>query len=413
MVFTTHGRFFRTITEEFGIDNTMLLKSWISTKKRIGTLTQQRVRIKEIEEELLLRLPEMLVNNFFKLNKKKIFKHNESVRIKLVNKFHRIIERQDTCCSFFNTNNEKWLVNTTNKPIPDSVKNILSLLLGDNFALPVSRLCKGDRYSVVLETIKNIEISSYKIPPNAIKEIRGTIANSLQLFLNKSKHFCYIDRHILSEFTKCKKFLHDNDDVFVTKADKGQHYSPTFLKSSYLKLSESGGTTFPNSTSFCFDGQFYEQICGSPMGSPLSPILADMVMDDLETQCLSLLDFKFTFETEANSSIPFLDTLVIRDEDKLITNWYRKPTFSKRYINYFSNHPRWFEVLYKIPKKLSAVIKRGKDRLTTSKETNVVYQIDCENCEASYIGQTKRHLETRIKEHCNDIKKHDSNLSVM
>ncbi|XP_077282634.1 uncharacterized protein LOC143908746 [Temnothorax americanus] len=291
------------------------------------------------------------------------------------------------------------------------------------------------------------------------------------------------------------------------------------------------------STSLCFVGQFYEQIYGNPMGSPLLPILADMVMDDLETQCLSLLDFEvwiflryvfmivpkstinavlavfnnyhprlqFTFETEANSSIPLLDTLVIRDGDKLITNWYRKPTFSGRYINYFSNHPRkykintiinlvdhaillsddrfhhtninivkdiltnncfpiklvnkhiknrlrqlknrtdtngysgrnnsfyacnciaipfikglsegirrtlekvGFEVLYKIPKKLSAVIKRGKN----SKETNVVYQIDCENCKASYILQTKRHLETRIKEHCNDIKKHDSNFSVV
>lgn len=28
------------------------------------------------------------------------------------------------------------------------------------------------------------------------------------------------------------------------------------------------------------------------MGSPLSPILADIVMDDLETQCLSSLSFK-------------------------------------------------------------------------------------------------------------------------
>ncbi|XP_071628256.1 uncharacterized protein [Temnothorax longispinosus] len=39
-----------------------------------------------------------------------------------------------------------------------------------------------------------------------------------------------------------------------------------------------------SSTSFMFNGQFYEQIFGSPMGSPLSPILADMVMEDLDVR---------------------------------------------------------------------------------------------------------------------------------
>ncbi|EFN65841.1 hypothetical protein EAG_08549, partial [Camponotus floridanus] len=46
-----------------------------------------------------------------------------------------------------------------------------------------------------------------------------------------------------------------------------------------------------DSTSFSFNGQFYEQIFGSPMGPRLLPILADIVMDDLETHCLSLLGF--------------------------------------------------------------------------------------------------------------------------
>ncbi|XP_071580435.1 uncharacterized protein [Temnothorax nylanderi] len=235
------------------------------------------------------------------------------------------------------------------------------------------------------------------------------------------------------------------------------------------------------STSFGFDGEFYEQIFGSPMGSPLSPILADIVMDDLETHCISRLNFeirvflryvddifaivprnavktlldvfnnyhprlRFTFEAEVDGSIPFLDTLVIRDGDRLITNWYRKPTFSGRLLQLKNRKDSGdgsldvsfdtrkhivipyikdlseglcralknvgLKALYTIPKKLNSVIKRGKDRLTTSKETNIVYQIDCGNCEASYIGQTKRHLETRIKEHFNDIKRHCSNHSV-
>ncbi|KAL6421068.1 hypothetical protein ACFW04_013592 [Cataglyphis niger] len=48
-----------------------------------------------------------------------------------------------------------------------------------------------------------------------------------------------------------------------------------------------------------------------------------------------------------------------------------------------------------------------------SNRTEVVYKINCKNCSASYIGQTKRHLSTRIKEHFNNIKMHASNLSVI
>ena len=37
-----------------------------------------------------------------------------------------------------------------------------------------------------------------------------------------------------------------------------------------------------NYTSFGFNGQFFEQVYGTDMGSPISPILADFVMTDLE-----------------------------------------------------------------------------------------------------------------------------------
>ncbi|XP_011858290.1 PREDICTED: uncharacterized protein LOC105555858 [Vollenhovia emeryi] len=302
-----------------------------------------------------------------------------------------------------------------------------------------------------------------------------------------------------------------------------------------------------SSTSFSFDSQFYDQIFGSSMGSPLSPILADMVLDDLETHCLQSLNItlpaffryvndifiivptlninellntfnnyhtrlQFTCETESNGSINFLDTTVIRSGEKLLTNWFRKPTFSGRYINFFSNHPfnyktniitnlvdraillldeqfhdsnlcvgsdilanncypthvikrfinkrlkeikhrvitidtnknrnkndffvnksiitvpfikdigeniqsilkdRGFYPVYTIPKKLKNVIKKGKDKLDNLKQTEIVYRIECRNCDACYVGQTKRHLATRIKKHQSNIRKNSDNHSVV
>jgi len=40
-----------------------------------------------------------------------------------------------------------------------------------------------------------------------------------------------------------------------------------------------------------------------------------------------------------------------------------------------------------------------KDKLPQWSHTNVVYKIECKDCDASYVGQTSRMLKTRIKEH--------------
>jgi len=61
---------------------------------------------------------------------------------------------------------------------------------------------------------------------------------------------------------------------------------------------------------------------------------------------------------------------------------------------------------------LSNFIKTGKDQLSVSSHCNVVYQIDCNDCEASYVSQTKRQLNTRMREHLNDIKKSTGTRSV-
>ena len=129
-----------------------------------------------------------------------------------------------------------------------------------------------------------------------------------------------------------------------------------------------------DNTFFQFNNKFYKQLFGTPMGSPISGLFADIVMDDLETNCLSQLSFQptffhryvddiitcipknktneiintfntynqrlqFTYETEKDESINFLDILLIKHNNKIITNWYMKPTSSGRFLNYNSHHP--------------------------------------------------------------------------
>jgi len=102
-------------------------------------------------------------------------------------------------------------------------------------------------------------------------------------------------------------------------------------------------------------------------------------MDELEINCLKKLDFtvhtyyryvddiflivpdkkldnvlttfndyhprlKFTYELENNNSLNFLDVVIVKTNNKLISNWYRKSTFSGRYINYYSNHPLQYKL---------------------------------------------------------------------
>ena len=127
-----------------------------------------------------------------------------------------------------------------------------------------------------------------------------------------------------------------------------------------------------------FNGQYYQQVDGVAMGSPLGPTLANVFLCYYEKQWLAdcpdhfkpsyykryvddifillpnagcLNDFKdymnqkhsninFTSEEEVNNSLPFLDVNVIRHNSTFVTSVYRKPTFSGVYTNYDSFIPQ-------------------------------------------------------------------------
>ncbi|KAI4475994.1 hypothetical protein M0804_013946 [Polistes exclamans] len=129
------------------------------------------------------------------------------------------------------------------------------------------------------------------------------------------------------------------------------------------------------SSYFQFDGFFYQQLDGSSMGNPASPILANLVMNNVLIKIEGNLPFTVLFlkvyvvdiitatpkygievvlktfnmineiiqiiiEVEDNGTLPFLDVTVIRNEDEtILTNWYVKPTSSGKCIKYNSNDP--------------------------------------------------------------------------
>ena len=138
-------------------------------------------------------------------------------------------------------------------------------------------------------------------------------------------------------------------------------------------------------TYFSFQDQFYEQVEGAAMGSPVSPIVANLYMEYLEQKALSTApnptpkfwhkyaDDTFVIHKEANKqgflqhinsvdpairftvednkedgSIPFLDTIVKPEVDgSLSITVYRKPTYTDQYLQWDNYHhlPAKFSVI--------------------------------------------------------------------
>nr|VZI39189.1 unnamed protein product [Spirometra erinaceieuropaei] len=126
-------------------------------------------------------------------------------------------------------------------------------------------------------------------------------------------------------------------------------------------------------TYFTFSGQIYEQIQGTPTGSPISGYLAKAVMQELEARVFQSYKPKFwmryvddtfvilhrdakdnfkrrlnsvfpqiqlTMEEEKDGVLPFLDVQVTRQEDgTLQTGVFRKATNTEIILHYNSNHP--------------------------------------------------------------------------
>lgn len=294
---------------------------------------------------------------------------------------------------------------------------------------------------------------------------------------------------------------------------------------------------------FTYQNQTYKQIFGSPMGSPVSPALAELVLEWLEDKVLNNLKVKginvpfyfryvddcllttsgrytdrvlkefnsihdriqFTIEVEKDGEIAFLENRLVRQPDGTIfPDWYHKDTWSGRYCNYLSylphqyklntismltrraillSHESFLEKNFMLIKKVlhdnnyppnlvdkimestiekvlfpkpptptptpmldtppkylsipydgvtygkikalmlplnimvigrpqktlgSLTYTKLKDNIDKKFLSNVVYKMECTECQSQYIGQTRQHLFARFQQHRNGKEDHSA-----
>ena len=172
---------------------------------------------------------------------------------------------------------------------------------------------------------------------------------------------------------------------------------------------------------FVFQGGHFKQIFGCPMGSPVSAILANLVMEHVEEKALSsapnppkwwfrYLDdshvcvkrehvdefhshlnsinthIKFTIEIESEGSIAFLDTKTTKqDNGSIIVSVYRKATHTERCLDFKSHyHPQHKDSVVR------TLLNRAKNIPSTEEEAlretkRVMEALTANNYPASFI----------------------------
>ena len=182
----------------------------------------------------------------------------------------------------------------------------------------------------------------------------------------ENSYLCSFD--ISSLFTNVP--LTETIQICANKLYENEKNSPPFSKDIFIELMNMA----TSSVEFSFNNIMYKQIDGISMGSPLGPALANIFVgfyeqqlfqttnkptvyyryvDDtfaifkLESDCdkfLSSLNslhpaLHFTFEKEANQSLPFLDVFIEKSGNNFLTSIYRKPTFTGQYLRWDSFGP--------------------------------------------------------------------------
>ncbi|XP_055522514.1 uncharacterized protein LOC129716705 [Wyeomyia smithii] len=222
-----------------------------------------------------------------------------------------------------------------------------------NYSAPTYKLCK------FVANILNTHLTSTFNTASSFK-----LCDELKSFILPEDHIM-VSLDVVSLFTNVPRKL-----VTKTITDRWHEINTEIHLELFLEIVE----FCMEASYFRYDNKFYYQTYGTAMGSPLSPILADIVLESIIHNALSHLPFEvpilrkyvddlfliipkdsidtvldtfnsqedriqFTIEIEQDRKLPFLDLLLNRQEDQsLFTEWYSKPISSGRMLNFHSYH---------------------------------------------------------------------------
>ncbi|XP_072022070.1 uncharacterized protein [Amphiura filiformis] len=197
-----------------------------------------------------------------------------------------------------------------------------------------------------------------------------------------------------------------------------------------------------STTYFTFRGKIYRQRFGAAMGSPVSPLAANIIMEHLENDTDSI-----KFEKEKDGKIPFLDTLIVRREDGSVKSLvYRKATHTGQYLNFKSHHPlhQKLGVVRTLLDRKNKLVTEDQDKVEEEKHIKDALQKrgypawsvekvknqmakpkpvkertkksdstkSKGNCDLSYIGETGRKFGKRLDEHKTEAEKIGDNIKT-
>jgi predicted GIY-YIG superfamily endonuclease len=198
-------------------------------------------------------------------------------------------------------------------------------------------------------------------------------------------------------------------DIVIHRLDQ----SEKFIETSFTKtdIKQILSLCLKNSY-FTFNDKFYKQKKGLPMGNSLSPLLADLYMDDYISKHLNDINInnkiyryvddlliitdmneeqakiyvgklnkikgniRFTHEYEEDKKINFLDTTLTRNEitKEIDIRWFRKATAADRLLNYESAHPQSIKDNI-IVNMITRVIEATKNNEQQKEDINKIKQM--------------------------------------
>ncbi|UYV64666.1 ACSF2, partial [Cordylochernes scorpioides] len=147
-----------------------------------------------------------------------------------------------------------------------------------------------------------------------------------------------------------------------------------------------------------FNGRFFLKIRGSPMGSPLSTIAAEIVMSHFDRWLVSQIHLGVVMWARYVDDIFCLHQSTDHSPILTVLNSYHPD------LCFTHNSSRFNCTSLRHPLTKSSI------KPSPQSFSNAIYRIPCNDCPQSYVGETGRTIATRVLEHDRNIRSHDLNI---